>query len=379
MLIPFFKKMKYSLPRNRHKRNKILSLSIREMMDEKRYIELLAKKYAGELTLSERRDLLKFENATTEKTISGQWVDEIFQAPVSFEESVGPELPQKAYASISERINREAPVLPMRKSSFSTRLRLIAAAVFLIVAGASFWLIGRLGKTETTDQVVSTEKGSKTKVLLPDGTVVQLNAATQLSYQPTYGKTTREVTLTGEAFFDVVKDKDRPFIVHTETMDVKVLGTAFNIRAYENETTEQTTLIRGKVDVLLKKQNNQIISLAPNEKITVSRFLKNVAKPAGPTTAPQEVFLKTDLNAADSSAYETGWISNRLVFRQENFDEIVAALERWYNVKITVKRTPNNKKFRGTFQNDSIEDVLKAFQASAGIQYKIEKDSITIY
>lgn len=352
-------------------------------MEEQRLIELLAKKHAEGLTLPEQSELVTFIKTEPESSISIALIEEILHSQISFEQSINPKIQKEAFAKIATIINTSVPKSGRIKKRALIKIA-VTAVVFIVLAGI-LYLSDLLSKnTKKIQQIVSTEKGSKTKIVLPDGSQVWLNADTKLSYSPSFDAATREVTLVGEAYFDVVKDSKHPFVVHTENMDIRVLGTVFNVKSYANETTSQTTLLKGRVQVLLKNQENQEIYLSPNEKITVRNTAKN--KPLHSTnnhsqlnTDTLPLFVKTDLIAADSVGYETAWKNERLVFRQESFEEIVSVLERWYNVKITVQRIPENNKFRGTFNNDNLEDVLKAFQASVGIKYKIEKDSVTIY
>src|SRR4029078_631833 len=100
---------------------------------------------------------------------------------------------------------------------------------------------------------VSTKRGSKSKVQLPDGTQVWLNADSRIAYNEKFQGNLREVTLEGEAYFDVVRDEKRPFVIHTAAIDIKVLGTAFNVRSYANEKNTETSLIRGSIEVTLVK------------------------------------------------------------------------------------------------------------------------------
>src|ERR1700722_5620570 len=116
---------------------------------------------------------------------------------------------------------------------------------------------------------ISTHNGSKTNVVLPDGTTVKLNAGSKLTYDKNYGNTTREVNLTGEAFFEVVKNKEKPFIIHTKKIDIKVLGTIFNVKSYPDEKTE-TSLVRGSIEVTFKDKSSEKIILKPNEKLIVA-------------------------------------------------------------------------------------------------------------
>ncbi|MEO7048586.1 MAG: FecR family protein, partial [Ferruginibacter sp.] len=117
---------------------------------------------------------------------------------------------------------------------------------------------------------VSTKPGSKSQVTLPDGTVVILNADSKLTYPDNFLGDTREVSLEGEAFFKVAHNKKKPFIIHSKAMDIKVLGTVFNVKAYPQESTSEATLISGSIEVTLTNHSNEKIMLKPSEKITVS-------------------------------------------------------------------------------------------------------------
>ena len=114
---------------------------------------------------------------------------------------------------------------------------------------------------------ISTRYGSRTKLLLPDSTQVWLNSGSKLSYNKTYGNGTREVTLSGEAYFDVVKNPAHPFIIHTVNIDIKVLGTAFNVKSFPGEKNTETSLIRGSIEVTFKNRPSEKIILKPNEKL----------------------------------------------------------------------------------------------------------------
>ncbi|HTG56958.1 MAG TPA: FecR domain-containing protein, partial [Niabella sp.] len=221
----------------------------------------------------------------------------------------------------------------------------------------------------------------KTNLVLPDGTKVWVNADSRLSYKKDFGNTVRDVYLTGEAYFDVVKDKKRPFIVHTDNIDIKVLGTAFNVRAYGDEKNTQTTLLRGAIEVLLKKNENKTLLLAPNEKMIV----RNTAAqshlnklPEG--DLPEIELLKLAPRKVDSLSVETEWTHNRLVFEQETLTDIIPVLERWYNITIELKNKQDaGLLYRGKFENDSLEDVLESLRMIGNFSYKIQKDKVVIY
>ncbi|HMR83606.1 MAG TPA: FecR family protein, partial [Niabella sp.] len=191
----------------------------------------------------------------------------------------------------------------------------------------------------------------------------------------------REVELLGEAYFDVVKDKKRPFIVHTKVMDVRVTGTAFNIRAYPDEKNSETTLLRGSVEVYLKKKKGEKITLATNEKLVVqNNYVQNGKLNITANNEAAIQLLTIKVNPVDSTAKETEWINNKLVFDKESFEDIIPVLERRFNTKIELQRKIiSDRKFSGTFKDDSLKDVLESFKFSMGFNYTIYKDKVVIY
>ncbi|MEI9806510.1 MAG: FecR domain-containing protein [Bacteroidota bacterium] len=141
--------------------------------------------------------------------------------------------------------------MPVEQSRFSGRRIWMAAASLLFLATAGWlWLNNGFSKAaEPKQEAIEAKKGSRSRSLLPDGTTVWLNAGSKLYYDGDFTGATREVRLEGEAFFDVVKQPDRPFVVHTSGIDIKVLGTAFNVKSYPEDKTVETTLYRGIVRV----------------------------------------------------------------------------------------------------------------------------------
>ncbi|MEO7311866.1 MAG: FecR family protein [Chitinophagaceae bacterium] len=237
---------------------------------------------------------------------------------------------------------------------------------------------------------ISTKYGSKTKLLLPDSTQVWLNSGSKLTYDNNYGKTLREVKLTGEAYFDVVKNAEKPFIIHTEKMDIKVLGTAFNVRCYPGEKHTETSLIRGSIEVTLKNRQSEKIRLKPNEKLILSdddyllplNKLKQVQAKNKAATAPEALVSITPItyNKADNEVVETAWVYNKLVFNMETFEDLALRMERWYGVKIVFKddRLRNNR-ITGTFENETVQQALEALQFTTRFKYTISKNEITIF
>lgn len=240
--------------------------------------------------------------------------------------------------------------------------------------------------SHNAQNTVSTKKGSKSKVQLPDGTQVWLNADSKITYNENFQGDLREVQLSGEAFFDVVRDEKRPFIIHTNVIDVRVLGTAFNVRSYADEKNTETSLIRGSVEVTLRNNPDKKFTLKPNEKITIdnkqAKEVKEVAESKLSTQSRQAALLtigKVRYQDKDSSIVETLWVKNRLAFDAEPLEQMVLSLERWYDVKVKITDERLKKtEYTVTFEEESVKEVMEALQSLGQFHYEINKKEIII-
>ena len=214
-----------------------------------------------------------------------------------------------------------------------------------------------------------------------------MNAGSKLDYTNVTetGEGTREVYLTGEAFFDVVKNPKRPFIIHTSSIDVKVLGTKFNVKAYPNDKTVETSLVQGSVEVFVKNRPGEKYLLKPNQKLVL------LNEPEVP-----EIGKKTEINKNanlaiiaikhltygknDTLSIETSWIRNKLEFKDETFAEIARKMERWYDVTITFKtRELETEELNGDFSKETLRQALDALRFTTNFNYKIDGKTVTIY
>src|SRR3984957_19558734 len=155
---------------------------------------------------------------------------------------------------------------------------MVACIAFL--AGISFYYFHRpkieVGNiVEKSNEIIS-KSGARTKLMLPDGSQVWLNSGSKLTYSNAYNNNTREVELEGEAYFDVSKDLERPFIVHASSLNIKALGTAFVVKSYPQDETVEATLLRGIIEVSRKDYpDGSKVILKPNEKLIFSKQLEN--------------------------------------------------------------------------------------------------------
>jgi ferric-dicitrate binding protein FerR (iron transport regulator) len=273
------------------------------------------------------------------------------------------------------------------------RFALVAASVLLILALA-FLLksqsnnnINFSSKSEL--QQVYVKPGSKSKIILPDGTVVHLNSSSRLTYSNTFNNNLREVYLEGEAFFDVTKDAKHPFIVHTSGIDIKVLGTLFNVKSYAQDSTIETSLLRGSIEVYKKDETSAPkVIMRPNEKLVftktrnekISVANKPLASSTKNTNADENISISNlPAGKPDSLKEETSWVYNKLVIDEDDFTKMAEKMERWYGVKIEIQ-SPQLRQyhFKGTFENETIEQALNALQLTVKFKYKINKDVIII-
>lgn len=265
-----------------------------------------------------------------------------------------------------------------------------AAAITAIVWGIAFWK-----KQDTLKNTVVTEihnnkksapalvftsaKGERKLVTLPDGTLLHLNSGSTLQIDGEFAKTNRYVFLSGEALFDVRHNESLPFIVHVDSYDVKVLGTLFNVKAYAGDVTNEVSLLRGKVEVF-NRSNSKKTVLSPNHKLLINYAGAAENEPAQMlhTVANETKILPLSYNK-DSLVIETAWSQNRLEIVNEKFGEIKERLERWYNVEINFEDAEvSDYSFTATFEDENIEQVLKALQYTYHFTFKTNGEQITI-
>ena len=289
----------------------------------------------------------------------------------------------------------ETPAAPTRKRR---RALLFAIPVLLLAAVALFFLnrnnnkvtaeapLAGAAKTTEHDIEVSTKNGNHSRIQLPDGSQVWLNAGSKLNYDKSFNGSKREVELVGEAYFDVARNPSKPFIINTTTMQLRVLGTQFNVRCYANENTSEASLVHGSLEVYEKKRGQKWL-LKPNEKIVVYNNLSAVqpGKVKAPGAESWEnmpiVTLKTlTYNEKDSVSVETAWTRNRLSFKDESFESVARKMERWFDAEFVFRdESKKSLRMQGTFTTETLEQALSALEFSFNFHYKVEKRKVFIY
>ncbi|QEH41314.1 FecR family protein [Chitinophaga sp. XS-30] len=259
----------------------------------------------------------------------------------------------------------------------------LAVAAVLGIIMTTLWIQrdeqpGAEGAPEESRLAYTSKAGERKSFQLPDGTKVMLNAGSTLFLEDSFNTAKRSLTLEGEAFFDVAQHASMPFVIHTSAMDITVLGTAFNVKAYKNDETNETSLVRGLVKVSLRSGAHELL-LHPNEKVVVplQQTTKQQIKPAPDdrVSEPAKNYSIASLThiPLDSTAVELSWIDNRLIFVNEPFGEIARRLERWYDVKIRFE-SENMKQYRftGNFDKENLQRVLEVLQLSRDFSFRFE-------
>ncbi len=248
-----------------------------------------------------------------------------------------------------------------KKRYLVTYLKIAAA----VIIGLFIGFYASTLKTDTQPVYYSaySPNGSISQTVLPDGSVIFLNSGSHIKYSIDGEKGAREVFLNGEAYFEVEKNKKRPFIVHTPFYNVNVTGTHFNVKAYDNDNKIVTTLESGQI--IIKSNDNYKLAdniiLKPGEQIIFDRNSRNL-------TVKQV-----------NTKWFTSWKDNKLIFVNMNMKEFITILERKYGVDIKVKNNSIlNLHVDFTIKNESIVEILNIIEKTLPIKYKIVDQQIEI-
>lgn len=365
------------------------------MLQDQRIWLLISLKISGEATQAELEELEQLLKQNPELAAT---VDDLQRLWIKSQKEVS-EKTEDAFARHFQRLNKMMPSgisEPEQKTEENAVSQNIATKKFYrfwwaAAAAVVFiiWFFARSSEgnsSKAIENTVSTNAGYKARINLPDGSKVWLNGDSKITYAGDLKGKTREVFLSGEAYFDIAKDKTRPFIIHTRTINLKVLGTAFNVRSYENDKETETALVHGSIEVTLRNSPDKKIILKPGEKLLVKNssiidtLLKDKKAEVSDEDAPIAVLAKMRYYGNDSSIVETSWTKNRLVFYNERLDKIALNLERWFNVSVTIKNEQLKKgKYTATIEEgDKLHEVLEALKAAEGFHYSINNKAVII-
>jgi ferric-dicitrate binding protein FerR (iron transport regulator) len=353
-------------------------------MHKERIAQLIARKLSGEASPEEITELDGLLKEHPEDAYFLSILMDYWTAPVS--SITGEDADEEAHfrhilnAAASDAPEPE-PVFERSRSHYIRNMLAIAAAVTGLIF-FSWWYVNRSGSDSAVPEAARIETvakpGAKSRLLLPDGSVVWLNSGSRISYPANFTDSLREVELEGEAYFDVAKNAGHPFTVRTRDIDIKVLGTVFNVKCYPDEDKTEATLVSGLVQV--SKKGGEVLLLHPHEKVVVNRELVRISADKGIAAPGNMTVEHLKKNATDTAMAETAWVYNKLVFDGEDFREIAHEMERWYNVKISIHdSTVARYRFHARFENENVTEVLSALRVSLPFTFKISNNEVNIY
>ncbi len=263
----------------------------------------------------------------------------------------------EVYNSISHRINKSQRQNKLRIIAIST-----AASVFILFSVGYYFLFNDHTAKDNLWTEVLTPNGVRDSVLLADGSKIYLNGGSRLKYPLEFAGKTRNIIFSGEGYFDIARKKDSPFFITTDAMEVRVLGTKFNLKAYSEDTLVETILEEGKVQ-LLSTESNILVEMAPDDHTIFNK---------------QNSIFSTEKTDAKKASM---WRNGKYSFRSTPFLELAQNLERGFGVEIVFKNPEAMKKkqFKGDFINgESIDEIFSILKIAGQIEYTKENNTFII-
>lgn len=326
------------------------------MSNDRKWI-LFGKQLSGEISSAELLELEALLKDNPSAAASRDLAATIWQTPIQ-EIAIAQHSKERIWDTVKPQLHEHRYHSPLR------RLIAVAAAAAVLTITWIGWQ--QIHPNAPVLQQFSAAPGGKSRTMLPDGSIVWLNSNTQIHYDGNnFGKQYREITLTGEAFFDIAKKEGIPFIIHAGKINIHVLGTAFNVKAYTGDSAVYTTLVRGKIAVSFR---GATVVLQPEEKLTIPVITQ--------TAVLQPKHLEKDSSGQLS---EISWLNNKLVFDNETFDELAVKMSRWYGVTFHFE-SPNLRqlRFSGIIDTESIDETLKMLQISRPFHFLVNGKEVHI-
>lgn len=366
-------------------------------MSSNRLWVLLARKYNDELTAEEQEELEQLlrqhqdafelnESFTRLKDLQVRSLSTAAEEESSRQAIVALLNLQEAPSTEVEAERSIAFALPDRPRRRKAMLLWATACCTVIISFVWWELQTKNGSFELVMQNEVVTSTSKSKVRLPDGSTVILNRQSRLIYNKNFGVSGREINLTGEAYFDIAHNGSAPLTVTAGPVKIKVMGTAFNVKAYSKDSTIETSLIRGSIEVSSDDDPDRTIRMRPNEKIVFGKVnplpALSPAETAHEGRRLKQAFVQMNRiqpNPTDSTINEIVWVQDKLVFSKEPFYSLAQKMERWYQIKIRFRdRICEQLSLTGSLEKETLTEALDALQQLTPFNYQVDSSIVTI-
>jgi ferric-dicitrate binding protein FerR (iron transport regulator) len=342
----------------------------------KRFYELLDRFRANDCSLEELYELQSYlESQVSSDMLKTRMMADLEDEKFSRRKKFNSE---QLFAKLNHQILKQKSQISEKNKTRKIQFNWIQVAALILLAFVFGGMVTYFLNTGNKDNInilsyceVSAPLGSISQVTLPDSSVVWLNAGSKLKYSTRFNVDNRDLSLEGEGYFKVAKNKKLPFVVDAFGFQVRAVGTEFNVKAYPDEETIETILVEGKVK--LEHQNVNIANDTYLNPKFMSTFYKSkeVARGSG--------HPRLTISPNNDPLLYTSWKDDRLVFKKVMFKDLVKILERKYDVQIKLEQSEIlNYHFTGVLEDESIEQVMEVIMISSPINYKIKGKTVFI-
>lgn len=347
---------------------------------------LLEKFHAGICTLEELKQLEEmFLDYTASENIKNSMFEEI--AGVEVKEAVGDVDYERLFKSIQKNISKQKSTRRIINLQWNLmRIAAILVLAFILGGALSYMLFMNDSKAASTFCEITTPLGSTSEIVLPDSSRIWLNAGSKIKYSSSFNQTNRLLYLEGEGYFKVAKNKNLPFIVNSYGFEVKAVGTEFNIKAYNEDPTIETTMVEGKITLQHSKENILSgISLVANQKATFYKsqetltveVVKKIEKQKEEVNyMPEHRLVITPMI---NPTPVVSWKENQLIIERTQLCELAEILKRKYNFNFEFKSEDIKRfSFSGTLEDETLQQVMDVIKISSPIDYVIVGKTVII-
>jgi len=361
-------------------------------MKNERIWLLMARKLAGEASGKELEELDSYLRNNPDIEYSFALMNEMKECSGDLSAAEEELMLQRGASNLDILLQEDINEVPGYKPfpgrvTVMKRILMVAASITLVVWAGQFFFHHYTAKKSkrSLNNVIIAKNGSKSTLVLPDGTKVLLNGGSRLQYANDFITGKREISLSGEAFFEVVHNDRHPFVIHCKNINIEDLGTAFNVKAYPEDNFVETSVIRGKVEINYGGYSSQKVILTRNQKATVYTNAVLDSSSGLKSGMADSTLINYTITALKRDPVlhafpEISWTCNRLVFKQESLKQIAAELERLYNVTIHFENDQYEKDiFSGEFKDQSIGVIMHALQLTSDFKYRIDGTEIYIW
>ena len=318
--------------------------------------ELITKQLRGEVSEDDKKAFdawrkAKISHSTLFNEVKATWDSTgIINKNISIDKA-------KAWQSIQQKIALENEKITSGFTKTSRKVWIFRAAAVFVSALLATWFL--IKNNVDKDLVIVQTQNNKQVVVLPDGSTVVLNSNSTLTYPKKFSAKERKVTLSGEGFFDVVKNPNQPYIIEHKDFNIKVLGTSFNVLAYKNDTQAVVTVVSGKV--MFKAKQGNSVALSKDDVGILNKSKKQIEKT-----------INSNLNFLT-------WKTKKIEFKNTNFKDVCETLKKHFSVNFSVKNPAIfNCKFTGYFENPTLDDVMTVLEKTLNINAEINGKEVFV-